>query len=317
MNLRNRFILLLALGLTSLSYAQQDAQYTQYIYNTMSINPAFAGSRNVMNITGIYRNQWIGVGGAPVTQTLSLDSPIGGMERSAMGVNVVYDKIGPSSETLFDLIFSHTLQVGTHGQISLGLKAGVHLLDVDFNELNTYTYTDILLDTNVDNNFSPNFGIGALYRNRRFFVGLSAPNILETKHFERGSQGATASSFIATERLTYYLLGGYTFPLNQDVEFQPISILKAVDGAPLQWDISANFRFQDNYSLGLAYRWGAALSMMAGIRISDAMIIGMAYDWDYSELGSTQFNSGSYELMMRFDIRGKRNREADTASTFF
>ncbi|WP_062062631.1 PorP/SprF family type IX secretion system membrane protein [Aquimarina longa] len=284
------------------TYSQQDAQYTQYMYNTISVNPAYAGSRDAINITGLYRNQWVGIGGAPVTQTLSINSPIGRNNKVGLGLSIVNDKIGPTQETYIDIDFSYTINTSAEGQLAFGLKAGGHLLDVNFQKLNQYTNTDVLLNTDIENKFSPNIGVGVYYHKEKFYAGLSAPNILTTKHFDESLRGNANSSFLAAERVNYYGIAGYVFDISESLKFKPATLIKLVSGAPLQVDLSANFLVHDKITLGLAYRWSAALSAQFGLQISDSMMLGFAYDWETTELGNTEFNAGSYEFLLRYEI---------------
>ncbi len=288
--------------------AQQDAQYTQYMYNTISVNPAYAGSRDAISITGLYRNQWVGIGGAPVTQTLNIHSPIGASNKVGLGLSIVNDKIGPTQETYFDIDFSYTISTSDIGQLAFGAKAGGHLLDVNFQDLNQYTNTDILLDTNIDNKFSPNIGVGVYYHTEKIYLGISAPNLLETQHFNESGSGNRASSFLAEERINYYLITGYVFDLDENIKFKPSALLKGVAGAPLQLDVSVNFLLQDKLTLGLAYRWSAALSALVGFQISNNLMMGFAYDWETTALGNTEFNAGSYEFFLRYEIFKKREK---------
>ncbi|WP_024773093.1 PorP/SprF family type IX secretion system membrane protein, partial [Aquimarina macrocephali] len=144
----------------------------------------------------------------------------------------------------------------------------------------------------------------------KFYVGLSAPNLLETNHFDESTTTSTsdAVSFLAEERINYYLIAGHVFDLSDDVKFKPAILGKLVFGAPLQVDISANFLLYDRLTLGAAYRWSAALSGSIGFQISDAMMIGFAYDRETTELGQSQFNDGSYEVFLRFELFKKYNR---------
>ncbi|KZS41574.1 hypothetical protein AWE51_21445 [Aquimarina aggregata] len=303
------YILVLLLIITTKEIlAQQDAQYTQYMYNTLSVNPAYAGSRDAISITGLYRNQWVGIGGAPVTQTLNIHSPIGPSEKVGLGFSIVNDKIGPTQETYIDIDFSYTLNTSEEGQLALGIKAGGHLLDVNFDELNRFTNSDILLDTNIDNKFSPNVGVGIYYHTEKFYLGISAPNLLQTKHFNESSNENLASSFLATERINYYLISGYVFELNENLKFKPATLFKVVGGAPLQVDVSANFLYREKLTLGLAYRWSSALSALVGFQIADNLMLGFAYDWETTGLGNTEFNSGSYEFILRYEIFKKREK---------
>ncbi|WP_103071224.1 PorP/SprF family type IX secretion system membrane protein [Aquimarina sediminis] len=304
------FMLVVISMTTSSISAQQDAQYTQYMYNTVSINPAYAGSRGVLSVMGLHRSQWVGLDGAPKTQTITLNTPIGGSERIGLGLSIVNDEIGPTDETYFDIDFSYTIPTSEYGKLSLGLKAGGHLLNVDFQKLTQFNSNDALFENNIDNKFSPNVGVGIYYHTNRFYVGLSAPNLLETDHFDESttSNSSTAVSFLAEERVNYYLIAGHVFDLSDDVKFKPAVLSKLVFGAPLQVDLSANFLLYDRLTLGAAYRWSAAVSAMAGFQISDSLMIGFAYDRETTELGQTQFNDGSYEVMLRFELFKKYNR---------
>ncbi|MFS4491853.1 type IX secretion system membrane protein PorP/SprF [Maribacter sp. 2308TA10-17] len=300
------YILLLFLLIGSGIYGQQDAQYTQYMYNTLSINPAYAGSRDGFTLSALYRNQWIGVGGAPETQTLSLDTPLRNFSNSGLGISVVNDKIGPIQETYLDINYSYTIPLSKKGKLAFGLKAGGHLLNIDFETLNEYSSNDVLIDDNIDNKFSPNVGLGAFYYTNNFYLGLSAPNILETKHFDKSANSENGFTSLATERINYYLITGYVFQLNSDLKFKPAGLLKMVSGAPLQVDVSANFLIKEKLTLGLAYRWGSAVSAQMAYRIQQSFLIGFAYDWEPSSLGATQFNAGSYEVVLRVELFNKR-----------
>ncbi len=296
-------------AITTIS-AQQDAQYTQYMYNTISVNPAYAGSRGVLSIMGLHRSQWVGLDGAPRTQTLTLNTPIGDSERLGLGLSIVNDEIGPTDETYFDIDFSYTIPTSDTGKLSFGIKAGGHLLNVDFQRLTQFNGNDALFENNIDNKFSPNVGAGIYYHTDRFYVGLSAPNLLETDHFDESTTetNSTAVSFLAEERINYYLIAGRVFDISQDVKFKPAVLTKLVFGAPLQVDLSANFLLYDRLTLGAAYRWSAAVTGTIGFQISDSMMIGFAYDRETTQLGQTQFNDGSYEVMLRFELFKKYNR---------
>ncbi len=281
-------------------FAQQDAQYTQYMYNTISVNPAYAGSRGVLSINALHRSQWVGLKGAPETQTISINTPIN--NKIGLGFSLVNDKIGPTQETSFDAVFSYTIPVSdSDDKLSFGLKAGGHLINIDFTKLNQY-YPQLTSNNNIDNKFSPNIGAGVYYHTNKFYLGLSIPNFLETNHFDESSDTNESSSFIAKERMNYYLIAGYVFKLNQSWDFKPALLTKMVAGAPLQADLSASFLYNQKLTLGAAYRWSAAWSAMAGFQISDSVMIGFAYDKETTDLGNTSFNDGSYEVFIRFEL---------------
>ena len=287
--------------------AQQEAQYTQYMYNTLAINPAYAGTRGVLSIAGLYRSQWIGLDGAPVTQTLNIHSPVG--NRLGLGLSIVNDEIGngTSQETFFDATFSYTVPVSETGNLSFGLKAGGQMLNIDLSRLQNIDPTfNSGQQVVVDNKFSPNFGLGIYYHSDRFYTGLSAPNILETEHFDTSGE---SGSLLARERLNLYLITGMVFDLSEDFRFKPAFLLKGVSGAPLQLDISANFMYRNKFRFGAAYRWDAAWSALAGFQLSTDVMLGLAYDREITALGSTAFNNGSFEVFLRYQLLNRsRNK---------
>ena len=296
-------ILITAAGLLT-GYSQQDAQYTQYMYNTISVNPAYAGSRGVLSIAALHRSQWVGLDGAPTTQTLNFHTPVS--NNVGLGLSVVNDEIGngTNQDTYIDAAFSYTVNTSEEGKLSFGLKAGGHLFNVDFTKLRNYGAESNL--PNIDNKFSPNFGAGIYYHTDQFYAGLSVPNFLQTEHFD--SSDTNSSSLIAQERMNFYLITGYVFELRNDVKFKPAALIKAVKGAPLQVDLSANFLFNDKFSLGAAYRWDAALSALFGFQLNDQLMLGLAYDKEVTDLGATRFNDGSFEFMLRYEFLNKYRR---------
>lgn len=294
-------ILFIAL-FTGAMNAQQDAQYTQYMYNTMSVNPAYAGSRGQLTIAALYRAQWVGLDGAPKTQTLNLHSPIR-ESRVGYGISVVNDDIGDGTvqETNFDAVISYTLDVSQDAKFSFGLKVGGNLLNLDFTKLNNFDNEPISGD-NIENRFSPNVGLGFYYHTDQFYAGVSAPNLLETDHFDNSQRDANSVQFLSTERINFYFITGYVFELNPFLKFKPALLTKVVGGAPLQVDLSTSFLINEKFSLGAAYRWDAAISGLVGFQLSDQFMLGLAYDRETTELGGTQFNDGSFEVFLRFEL---------------
>lgn len=280
------------------SYAQQDSQFTNYMYNTININPAYAGSRGVLSIFGLHRNQWVGLDGSPLTNTLSINSPINN-SNFGIGLSVVNDRIGPSDENSFSLDISYSVKTSETYKLSFGVKATANLLNIDFTKLNIYNPGDALSQYNVDNKFSPNVGAGVYLHSNKTYLGLSVPNFLETSHFVKGESSFTANS-VASERMHFYLIGGHVFDLSGNVKFKPAVLTKMVQGAPLQVDLSANFLFNDKFSLGAAYRWDAAASLLAGFQVSDSWFIGYGYDMEVTKLAN--YNSGSHEFFLRYEL---------------
>ena len=303
MDKRYFWVILLFLTLSvNNSNAQQDAQYTQYMFNTLSVNPAYAGSRGQLSFAGLYRSQWVGLEGAPETFTINLHSPIRN-SRLGYGISIVNDNIGDGvvQETYLDAVLSYTIDVSRDAKLSFGLKAGGNMLSLDFNGLRNFDQ-EVVSQENIDNQFSPNFGLGVYYHTDTFYAGFSAPNILETEFFDNSGGDSNAVNFLATERINFYFITGYVFDLNGNLKFKPALLTKAVGGAPLQVDISANFLFADRFSFGAAYRWDAAVSALAGFQITDQIMLGLAYDRETTELGGTQFNDGSFEVFLRLEL---------------
>lgn len=300
---RMRFLItLMFIGILSLGMnAQQDAQYTQYMYNTLSVNPAYAGSRGQLSFAGLYRSQWVGLDGAPETFTLNLHSPIRN-SRLGYGVSVVNDNIGDGvvQQTYLDAAISYTLEFARDAKLSFGLKAGGNMISLDFNGLRNFDQ-EVVNQNNIDNKFTPNFGLGIYYHTDTFYAGLSAPNILETEYFDNDNSDNSVN-FLSAQRINFYFITGYVFDLGPDLKFKPALLTKAVGGAPLQVDLSASFLFADRFSFGAAYRWDAAVSGLVGFQLTEQLMVGLAYDRETTELGGTQFNDGSFEIFLRLEL---------------
>lgn len=301
---RKNFIVpvFLLIGLVQSVFGQQDAQFTQYMYNTMSVNPAYAGSRGQFSAAALYRAQWVGLEGGPKTQTLNLHSPIRN-SKLGYGLSIFNDQIGDGAvqETYIDGVISYTIDVSLEGKLSFGLKVGGNLLNLDLESLSKKD-PEFVAGDNIENKFAPNFGLGVYYHSNKFYAGLSAPNLVETEYFDRSGNDANAVNFLSKERINFYLITGYVIDLNNNFKFKPALLTKMVGGAPLQVDVSANFMYNDKFTFGLAYRWDAALSAMVGFQISDQFMLGLAYDRETTALGGTQFNDGSFEFFLRFEL---------------
>ncbi len=293
---------LLFIGIVSIgAMAQQDAQYTQYMYNTLSVNPAYAGSRGQLSFAGLYRSQWVGLDGAPETFTLNLHSPIQN-SRLGYGISIVNDNIGNGvvQETYLDAVVSYTIDVSMDAKLSFGLKAGGNMLSLDFNGLRNFDQ-EVVNQNNIDNRFTPNFGLGIYYHTDKFYAGVSAPNVLESEYFDNDNSD-NGVNFLSAERMNIYLITGYVFDIGADLQFKPALLTKAVGGAPLQVDLSASFLFANKFSFGAAYRWDAAVSGLVGFQVSEQIMLGLAYDRETTELGGTQFNDGSFEVFLRLEL---------------
>ncbi|KFF03168.1 PorP/SprF family type IX secretion system membrane protein [Flavobacterium reichenbachii] len=292
-------IVLVLLFCSAVSFAQQDAQFTQYMHNTININPAYAGSRGVMSVFGLYRTQWVGLDGAPETGTLSLNTPVN--NNVGLGFSVINDKIGPTNETNFAVDFSYSIPTSATTKLSFGIKGSANIFNLDPNKLNPEDQGDPQF-SDFKNKFSPNVGAGVYYHSDRGYIGLSVPNFIETNRYD---DNETA---IFKEQINYYLIAGYVFNLDryEMIKFKPAVLAKMIEGSPLQVDASANFMYNDKFVLGVSYRWSAALSAMAGFQVTKSMYIGYAYDRETTKLNN--YNSGSHEIFLRFEFLNNYSR---------
>ena len=293
-------IVLVLLFCSAMSFAQQDAQFTQYMHNTININPAYAGSRGVMSIFGLYRTQWVGLDGAPETSTLSLNTPVNN-SNVGLGFSLINDKIGPTNETNFAVDFSYSIPTSATAKLSFGIKGSGNIFNLDPNKLNPEDQGDPQF-SDFKNNFSPNVGAGVYYHSDKGYVGLSVPNFIETNRYDDNDTA------IFKEQINYYLIAGYVFNLDryEMIKFKPAVLAKMVEGSPLQVDASANFMYNDKFVLGVSYRWSAAVSAMAGFQVTKSMYVGYAYDRETTKLNN--YNSGSHEIFLRFEFLNNYSR---------
>jgi type IX secretion system PorP/SprF family membrane protein len=280
-------------------FAQQDSQYTNYMYNTITLNPAYAGSREVMSIFGMHRNQWVGLDGAPITNVASINSPIYD-SNFGIGISFVNDKIGPSTENAISADISYTIRTSENYKLAFGIKGTANVLNVDYSKLDIYDATDPLFQNNIDNQFSPNFGAGIYFYSTKFYAGIAVPNILDTEFYDDNALST------ATKKMHYNFISGYVFDLSDSIKFKPAFLSKMVSGAPIQLDLTANFMFFEKFILGAAWRKDAAISGLAGFQVTENWLIGYAYDAETTRLRN--YNSGSHEIFLRYEFKGKNEK---------
>lgn len=282
------------------AFAQQDSQYTQYMYNTININPAYAGSRGAMSIFGLHRTQWVGLDGAPVTNTASINTPINN-SNLGVGLSFVNDRIGPTNENTISADLSYTINTSETYKLSFGIKGTANLFNLDINKLTLAPgqSADPSLN-NLDNQFTPNIGAGVYFHSDQTYVGLSVPNFFETTRYDDNSIA------VNQERMNFYLIAGHVFDLSYNLKFKPAMLAKVTEGAPMQLDVSANFLLMDKFVLGAAWRWDAAVSAMAGFQVNDGLYVGYGYDMETTRLNN--FNSGSHEIFLRFELFTRQNK---------
>ncbi|MDD2822180.1 MAG: type IX secretion system membrane protein PorP/SprF [Flavobacterium sp.] len=286
------------------SFAQQDAQFTQYMYNTININPAYAGSRGALSMFALHRTQWVGLEGAPVTNTVSMNTPLNS-SNLGLGISLINDKIGPTHENTISADISYTVPTSETYKLSFGVKATANLFDLDESRLTPAQAGDPSLQNY--NTFSPNIGAGVYLHSDKAYVGLSIPNFIETNRYDDNEVA------IFKEKINYYLIAGYVFDFTDSIKFKPAFLSKMTEGAPLQIDVSGNFMINEKFVIGVAYRWSAAMSAMVGFQVSDGMYIGYGYDQETTNLEN--YNSGSHEIFLRYEIF--KNNGKITTPRFF
>lgn len=270
--------------------AQQDAHYTQYMYNQNVLNPGYAGSRETLSLNLLARSQWSGFTGSPNTYTLSLHAPIS--KKIGLGLSVIHDEIGPVKEDNLYVDFSYSISLSNKEKLALGIKTGVTLLNVKPIE---GLEIDQVLNEPIQKSF-PNFGAGLFYFTNHFYAGFSIPNFLNTRHLE--TKEGLASS--ASEKKHYFFTSGYVFNVNDKIKLKPSTMIKATSGAPLSIDLSVNTWLNEKFEFGFNYRIEDSVSGIFAIQVTNDLRLGYAYDYTTSNLG--EFNSGSHEIMVLFDF---------------
>ncbi|MDX6192011.1 type IX secretion system membrane protein PorP/SprF [Flavobacterium sp. Fl-318] len=292
-------LILVLLFCSTASFAQQDAQFTQYMYNPINVNPAYAGSRGVLSVFGLYRTQWVGLDGAPETSSFSVNTPVG--NNVGLGVSLINDKIGPTNENNLSIDLSYSIQTSENAKLSFGLKGTGNIFKLDPTKLSTEDQGDPKFQ-DFKNKITPNVGAGVYWHSDKAYVGLSVPNFIETNRYDDNDVA------IYKDKINYYFIAGYVFDLDgyETVKFKPAIMTKVVEGSPLQVDASANFMFNDKLVIGVAYRWSASVSALAGFQITDGLYLGYAYDRETTKL--VNYNSGSHEIFLRFEFLNKYGR---------
>lgn len=274
------------------SFAQQDAQFTQYMYNTVAINPAYAGSRETTSVFILHRNQWLGLEGAPITNGVALNS---GLLNNQIGFGLSFsnDNIGVTTENVISADFAYNIAFNATSRLAFGLKTSANFYSLDATRLNIFQQNDPEFQ-NLNGKISPNLGAGIYYYSDSFFTGFSIPNFLKTNYYN------TNEISINKKAIHYYFIAGYIYTINPSLKFKPSFLSKITEGAPFQLDVNANFLINDNVTIGGSYRMGSTISGLIGFQISSSWFLGYGYDLETTKLSN--FNKGSHEVFLRFEI---------------
>ncbi|MGO2102312.1 MAG: PorP/SprF family type IX secretion system membrane protein [Psychroflexus halocasei] len=283
-------VVLAAMLFSKQSNAQQDPQYTQYMYNMNVLNPAYAGSKESLSIGMLYRDQWSGIDGAPQTFTFAAHSPIG--NGLGLGISGVQDQIGPVEETNVYADISYTIDLNATHKLAFGIKAGATFQDIGFMDL--AQQNDAAFEPNVSESFA-NLGAGVFFYSDKYYVGLSVPNFLSETYLDKNGRG------FGTQEQHYFLTAGYVFDLNENIKFKPSTLVKSELSSFVSFDVNANFLFYDRFEIGASYRYEDAVSGLMSVKATDWLQLGFAYDSSTNDL-----NKPSYEAFVIFDIFFKK-----------
>jgi type IX secretion system PorP/SprF family membrane protein len=274
--------------------AQQEPMYTQYMFNTLSVNPAYAGTRNALNLNTLTRLQWVGLEGSPKTFSVALHSPIN-KRKVGLGLTLVTDEVGPVRNTYFTANYAYRLKITDKLTLSMGIKGGISNYYAGLSELKVNDEGDPHFMSD-EKKISPNFGVGFYLYSDKYYVGFSAPKLLETTVDEE---------YAASEnelKRHYYIIGGYIWQLNSRWLFKPTLLTKAVSGAPVSNDITMQFLYNDRIWMGAMYRIGDAAGLFVDVKINRQIMVG--YGYDFSLNGLSGINGGTHEIMLSFDFDG-------------
>ncbi len=276
--------------------AQQDPQYTQYMFNLLALNPAYAGSAERLSLKALSRHQWVGIEGAPTTQTLTAHSPFL-VESLGLGGTVSRDQHGPVTQYGIILDVAYRMFLGNDQKLAFGIKGGLNLFQGEFASLHPLEANDQVFQQDVSTKSDPQFGFGMMWYSDRFYLGLSSPKVLRTDFFETDSLALVSDP---GQRPHYFLTGGYVFDLGTYTKFKPTFMVKAVEGAPLSFDLGANFLLYEKLWLGAMYRHTDAVGALVQYNLTDGLSVGYAYDYPLSPLRN--YSGGSHEFMLGLDL---------------
>ena len=279
------------------SWAQQQAMYTQYMFNGLAINPAYAGSQDALSITALGRKQWLGFDGAPSTETFSVHSPVGN-RKIAWGMLLSHDHIGVTDQYAIYGMYAYRLKLAK-GTLASGLQVGVDSYRAGLSKVLVRQSGDDFFAFDDVQGMLPNFGVGLYYSTRRFYSGFSLPRLLTNVY--PGDNKSRARQY-----QHWFFTTGYVFDINRDLKLKPNLLVKAVQGAPIEFDINANLLIKETFWVGLSYRSFASISGLVEFQATNQFRFGYAYDYGLTELNRS--HGGSHELMLNYQLRFKKTK---------
>jgi len=304
-------VMLIALVASKDAMAQQDAMYTHYSFNTLAVNPAYAGSRDALTFTALHRSQWVSFPGAPVTQTLTIHTPIS-TDNVGLGLSIVNDKAGPLRHTEVNVDVAYILNVNQEDRLAFGIKGGVDFFKGDFADIMTGEEGDDVFGVNVGTKAKPNFGMGIYYYKPKFYAGISSPGLLKNS-YSNDEAANGIETYSQDQHL--YLISGAVFDINFDWKFKPTTFIKLTKGAPIEADLTPTFILRDRVNLGVMYRTGDAFGLLAGFNLNEQFLLSYSFDWSLTN-PTGKYNDGSHEIMLRYDFIYKHRRKIKSPRYF-
>ncbi len=283
-------------------FAQQDVQFTQYMFNTNAVNPAYTGSRGAISGTALYRTQWVGFDGAPVTESFNANSPLMN-DKLGIGATVLNEKIGPLRQTGVFADFAYRIKFKT-STLAMGIKGGANMFQAGFNNLNVINSGDAQFQSNVQSKLLPNLGFGFYYHTEKYYFGLSAPKLVQNNLDVK--TGNSSQAHIAVDQMHYYFIGGYVMNLSPYIKFKPTTQIKFTYGAPVSLDLNASFLFYEKLWLGAMYRFGDAVGLLVQFQFNPQLRAGYSYDFTTSKLN--RYNNGTHEIMLGYDLNFNKEK---------
>lgn len=301
--MRNILLVSFCMLVCTILSAQQEPQYTQFMYNKLGLNPGYAGSNETTCLTALHRSQWLGLEGAPTTQLLSMSMPLSN-QRVGLGLNIHRSTISIFARTSVAGMYAYRFRLGS-GYLGVGLQGSVRFIDGDFTDSRLRATEgldrDEAIDQNALNKTVPNFGAGVYYQNDGFYIGLSAPRFLKNNIDLNDDVGV-----IGTEVPHLNFMLGATAKLNDNIDFKPQVLVKFVENSPVDIDLNLSFVFVDRFMAGTTLRAGGergnglgeSIDILLGVEVIDNLFFGLSYDIGLTKLN--EYNSGSVEGVLRY-----------------
>jgi len=305
--------LLISLQLCMLTLnAQQAPMYSNYMHNMLSVNPAYAGSRNALSLTALHRSQWVRFADAPSTQTINIHSPMTA-KHIGLGLSLMNDRLGVVNNTSAFVSFAYKIQINKQSRLALGLSGGVNLIQANLSSLALDQQNDPAFQANLKNKALGNFGFGMHYSNQHYYIGLSVPNLVQNNY--KQNTISNGSAITGVERRHYFLTAGALINLGNNWAFKPSTLVKMTEAAPVQLNVTAAFVLSEQFNMGLMYRTGDAFGALIGMQIKPQIYVGYAYDWSFGNR-TFLYNTGSHEVVLRYDFQKARSGLRANATDF-